>query len=82
MKSIKSLGLIFAAMAMSGGLDGNNERYVEPKETEEQRKKRAAKAEIERNKANGLTEFFYNGNSLWALNQKSADKKAKKKGWI
>jgi hypothetical protein len=80
----KTLGLL-TAMAMMGsnayGL-GNNE----PQETEEEKKKRLErkqkKAEIERNKANGLIEFFYGENSVWALNQKTADKKAKKKGFL
>ena len=40
------------------------------------------KAEIERNKANGLKEFFYGENSVWALNQKNADKKARSKHWL
>lgn len=72
-----------AAMAMSGDLSGNNrERYIEPKETDEEKKQRLAKAEIERNKANGLKEFFYGENSLWALNQKNADKKARSKHWL
>lgn len=66
-----------AAMAMSG-----DERYIEPKETEEERKARLAKAEIERYKSQGLTEFFYGENSLWALNKKSADKKARKRNWL
>jgi hypothetical protein len=72
-----------AAMAMSGDLGGNNrERYIEPKETDEEKKQRLTKAEIERNKANGLKEFFYGENSLWALNQKNADKKARSKHWL
>ena len=72
-----------AAMAMSGDLGGNNrERYIDPKETDEEKKQRLAKAEIERNKANGLKEFFYGENSLWALNQKNADKKARSKHWL
>lgn len=79
---MKSMGLLLAAMAMSNGINGGPEMYIEPKETEEERKKRLTKAEIEINKANGLKEFFYRHNSVWALNQKSADKKAKKKGWI
>ena len=33
--------------------------HIEPKESEEERKRRLAKAEIERAKANGLKEFFY-----------------------
>ncbi len=56
--------------------------HIEPKESEEERKRRLAKAEIERYKAQGLTEFFYGENSLWALNQKSADKKARKRHWL
>lgn len=68
---------------ISGDLGGDNrERYIEPKETEEEKKQRLAKAEIERNKANGLKEFFYGENSLWALNQKKADKKARSKHWL
>ena len=87
MSKMKSmLGMYaFAAMAMSDDLGGNNrERYIEPKEKEEEeeRKKRIAKAEIERYKSQGLTEFFYGENSLWALNQKSADKKARKRHWL
>lgn len=30
----------------------------------------------------GLTEFFYGQNSLYALNQKNADRKARKKGYL
>lgn len=76
------LGMIsmLAAFAMSG-TDGMGE-YREPKETDEERKARLAKAERERYKAQGLKEFFYGENSLWALNQKSADKKARKRGWL
>ncbi len=82
MKSM--LGMyVFAAMAMSSDLGGNSQkRYVEPKETDEEKKKRLAKAEIERNKAKGLKEFFYGENSVWAINQKNADKKARSKHWL
>jgi len=65
-----------------GGTSGTTPDLSEPKETEEERKRRLAKAEIERNKANGLKEFFYGENSLWALNQKNADKKARSKHWL
>lgn len=30
----------------------------------------------------GLKEFFYGENSLYALNQKNADRKARKKGYL
>ncbi len=71
-----------AAIAMSSDSGNNRETYIEPKETEEEKKKRLSKAEVEQNKAKGLKEFFYGENSLWALNQKSADKKARKRNWI
>lgn len=59
---------------------------VEQKESEEDRKKRLLKSkcdsEEELNRLKGLKEFVYGENKLWALNQKSADKKAKSRGWI
>ena len=68
----------FAAMAMSAGFSSNNrERYNEPKETEDEKKKRLAEAKIKSNKSKGLKEFFYGEISVWAINQKNADKKAK-----
>lgn len=77
------LGL--ASVMMEGedlyGINGT--RRVKKTLSEEERKRKEYLADIERKKNQGLTEFFYrNGNSLWALNQKSANKKAKKKGWI
>ena len=80
MKSKLGMMSMFAALAMMGTPHGMRE-YREPKESEEERKRRLAKAEIERYKAQGLSEFFYGENSLWALNQKSADKKARKRHW-
>lgn len=73
-----------AAMAMSGDLVSNNprERYIEPKDNDEEKKQMLAKAEIERNKANGLKEFFYGENSVWSINQKNADRKARRKHWL
>lgn len=79
------LGMIsmFTALARMGTENTHGMReYKEPKESEEERKRRLAKAEIERYKAQGLTEFFYGENSLWALNQKSADKKARQRYWL
>ena len=84
MKSKLGMLSMFTAMAMMSTETSNEMReYIEqPKESEEERKRRLAKSEIERYKAQGLTEFFYGENSLWALNQKSADKKARKRHWI
>ena len=83
MKSKLGMMSMFAALAMMGTETPHREReYREPKETDEERKRRIAKAEIEQNKAKGLKEFFYGGNSVWALNQKNADKKARSKHWL
>lgn len=76
------LGLL-GAMDMMGTETPHREReYIEPKETDEQRKRRIAKAENERAKYNGLKEFFYGENSVWAINQKNADRKARNKHWL
>ena len=84
MKSKLGMLSMFTAMAMMSTETSNEMReYLEqPKESEEERKRRLAKSEIERYKAQGLTELFYGENSLWALNQKSADKKARKRHWL
>jgi len=83
MKSKLGMMSMFAFMAMIGTETPHREReYIEPKETDEEKKRRLAKAEIERNKANGLKEFFYGENSVWAINQKNADKKARSKHWL
>ena len=82
MKSKLGMMSMFAAMAMMGTETPNRTRDYEPKETDEEKKRRLAKAEIERNKANGLKEFFYGENSVWAINQKNADKKARSKHWL
>ena len=81
MKAMIGMAAMMTALAY-GGNSGTTPDLSEPKETEEERKRRLAKAEIERNKANGLKEFFYGENSLWALNQKNADKKARSKHWL
>lgn len=78
MSKIKSMLWMCALATMDMSSLGGNK----PKETEEERKARLAKAEIERYKVQGLTEFFYGENSLWALSQKSADKKARKRHWL
>ena len=84
MKSMIGMAAMMTAFAY-GGTSGTTPDFrepKEPKETEEERKSRLAKAERKRYKAQGLTEFFYGENSLWALNQKSADKKARKRYWL
>ncbi len=61
----------------------SDEDRIERLERDARHKKRIlAQQEADRNKAKGLRQFFYGPNSLWALNQKSADKKAKRNNWI
>jgi nitrate reductase alpha subunit len=81
MKSMIRMAAMMTALAY-GGNSWTTPGYYEPKETEEERKVRFAKAERKRYKAQGLTEFFYGENSLWALNKKSADRKARRRHWL
>lgn len=70
-----------AAMAMSASSPSNSERRSST-ESENERNQRLSDAEIQRNLRNGLKEFHYAENSLWARDQKNADRKATKKGWL
>lgn len=70
-----SMALMMGAMLSAAG--GNNSHRGNY-ESEEDRKKLLADAKIAQNKAKGLKEFNYPNGSVWALNQKSADKKANK----
>ena len=80
-KKLNVLGLMLGALSMSS--ECSSRLWDEPtKEDIETRKRRLAKAEIERNKSNGLKEFHYENGSVWAINQKVADKKAKKLNYI
>lgn len=69
MKSRSKLGLIAAIAAIAGmGV----ESPLEPV-----RKKRIQRSLAELNSRRGMKEFFYGENSIWAINQKNADRKAK-----
>lgn len=83
MKSMLGLSLMMASLSMANHNHSPQIRgeYL-PKETEEQKKFRQKRLNKKLNEARGLTEFFYGKNTLWALNQKTADKKAKKLGYI
>ncbi|TXI11483.1 MAG: hypothetical protein E6Q68_06065 [Polynucleobacter sp.] len=79
---IAVLGLAAMAMSADGTSRNYNRLYEGPVESEEKRKRRLAKSEVRLNKARGMKQFFYGENSLWAINQKNADRKAKNKKWI
>lgn len=85
MKSQLGMFAAIAALAATNpGMGMGMGMHEEPVyvETEEDKKKRLAQAQIEINKANGLTEFCYGENSVWALNKRTADKKARKLNYI
>lgn len=82
----KKLGM-FSVLASSMAMMGNdpygmNIIGIDPPrtETKEEKKQKLIKQEIEI--AKGLKEFIYGENKLYSINQKNADKKAKKYGWI
>jgi hypothetical protein len=72
-------GLMAAMFVASEGVKFSN--YDNP-ESEEERAERLSKAECDRKKGDGMKQFFYGENSVWAINQKNADKKAKKNKWL
>jgi hypothetical protein len=81
MKKIQTLLAVYAAM---GGVSAANELYKKPK-PKPKLKSNPEPIEIDEdklNKAKGLNKFYYGSEYVWALNQKSADKKARKKGII
>ena len=75
--SMKSRLMALTAMQLALGMMGEGSRRLreEPTETEQERKERLAKAEVERNIRNGLKPFQYGDVTIWALNQKNADRK-------
>ena len=77
------LGLLTAFSVINFDNDSEHYHDVQTKEeTEEERIQRITKLKEERRKEQGLSEFVYGNNKIWALNQKSADKKAKRLNWI
>ena len=69
----KRIGLV---LAISAALGIGADNQVLP------RKQIIKKSLAELNKAKGLKEFFYGPDSVWAINQKNADIKAKRNNWI
>lgn len=83
MKSMLGLSLMMASLSMANHNHSPQIRdeYL-PKEIEEQKKKRQKAIDKKINEAKGLKEFFYGENSVWAINQKNADRKARSKHWL
>ena len=83
MKNALSLYTLAAMTAMNDFTDpyrGYDDYKIV--ESESEKKSRLEKSKIESNKSKGLKEFIYGGNSVWAINKKNADKKAKKNNWV
>lgn len=68
------------AMAMSGENFTHGETREPTRKPLTEKEKQDIEEKINRRK--GLTKFHYQNEHVWALNQKSADKKAKKKGLL
>lgn len=69
----------FQLMAMALALaDYGKHKDTQPQEGWEARQRRMKEQEIKRNIAHGLKRFVINGKTVWALNQKNAERKAKK----
>jgi len=84
MKNRFGLYAMFAAMAAIGDT-GYLERSEYRELTDEEKEKLKAIAEnkrIERLKQQGVNEYFYGQNVIYARNQKNADRKARNKGYL
>ena len=86
-----SIAALYGAMAMMYDSDNILKRSrkdipdLTPEEIQKLEKRLELKkieAQREKNIKKGLKEFFYDENSVWAINQKNADKKAKKLGYL
>jgi hypothetical protein len=71
-KKLGLLGVMAAAIGIGSGVD----LQTEPKRIKIKR------SLSELNKRKGLKEFFYGENSIWAINQKNADRKARLRNLI
>lgn len=83
-RNLGSLLSMYTAMAISNDFkrfddfDGDDKVRLTEEEKIELRKRQERTIK----EAKGLHEFIYGDNIVWALNQKNADKKAKRKGYI
>lgn len=82
----KKFGM-FASLALMGAMDPEGMSTVSDFLVEKKQKKPLSESQkkaikIDQDKAHGLKEFSYGENKVWALNQKNADKKARKLNYI
>ena len=67
-------------MMLSGSRQ--RQREIKPTETDEEKSTRLEMFKIERYKANGLKQFKFGDNVIYALNLKNAKRKAINNAWI
>ena len=82
----KKFGM-FASLALMGAMNPEamammSEGLGEKKEKKPLSESQKKAIKIDQDKAHGLKEFSYCENKVWALNQKNADKKARKLNYI
>ena len=82
----RKLGMIAMMAAMASmGESGYSERSEYRQLTDEEKaelKVIAEKKRLERLKEKGVNEYFYGANTVYARNQKNADRKARNKGYL
>jgi len=80
MGRLQSMLAMYALAVAANNHQGSSKysRLLETTETEQEKAARLERSKIKQMKQKGLTEFKYSGGSVWALNQKTADKKARK----
>ena len=79
-KFSNALMTIAMGMAVGAGNPFHEQETIVLSPEEKKRRKEKAMKSISKN--NGLTEFKYGDKSVWALNKKNADRKAKAKGYL
>ena len=80
MRGSKAFLFATMAVAMAGDYSKQFNSFIEAAPPVPDEKLR--EAEIARNLKRGLKEFIYGQGSIWARDQKNADRKAKNNGWI
>lgn len=76
------MSMLIPLTMMNNEMPTRNNKYTENNESDEDKKQRFLKSEKNCNKSNWLKEFFYGDNSVWAINEKNALRKAKKLNYI
>lgn len=84
MKALHKLALMVITMGLAMDINSGHHTHIDDDEPidNETNKRILQQKQIQVKLKQGLKEFVYGNNIILALNQKSADKKAKKKGYL